>query len=192
MESLKEIREMLDRFYQGESTLEEERRLKDFFSTGSVPEELLADRELFLSFLEEGLDISVPGDLDQQIIAAIDREEKKDQKARRINLYSLSGLAAGLLALIAVYLFFLRDDRPELVAFHQVDTYEDPMKAYEEAKQTLFYVSAKLNSGTSELKYVKEATKATVDPLKSLSKINKGSKELNLLGQLQRAGNIER
>jgi hypothetical protein len=31
------------------------------------------------------------------------------------------------------------------------DTYEDPQKAYEEAKRTLAYVSAKLNEGTSEL-----------------------------------------
>ena len=34
------------------------------------------------------------------------------------------------------------------------DTYEDPQDAYEEAKRTLAYVSAKLNTGTSELEHV--------------------------------------
>ncbi len=182
---------MLERFYQGDTTLEEERRMEAYFSSGNVPEEMLPDRQLFLSLRDEEVNVPVPDDLDGQILAAIEREEKKELRGRRVTLYSLSGLAAGLLALIAVYLFFLRDDRPELVASHQ-DTYEDPMVAYQEAKQALYYVSSKLNSGTSELVHVKEVTKATVDPLKSLSKINKGSKELNLLGQLQRASEIER
>ncbi len=106
-------------------------------------------------------------------------------------MFSLSGLAAGLLVMIAVYLFYIRTDGPSLLASNQMtDTYEDPLEAYEEAKRTLAYVSAKLNNGTSELAHVRQVTK-TVDPLKSLSKINKGSKELSLLGQLRRARDIE-
>ena len=72
------------------------------------------------------------------------------------------------------------------------DTYEDPQDAYEEARRTLAYVSTKLNTGTSELEHVVKASKTTADPLKSLSKINKGSKELSLLGQLQRVEKVER
>jgi hypothetical protein len=66
------------------------------------------------------------------------------------------------------------------------------MDAYEEAKRALAYVSTKLNNGTSELDNVKQHVSKTSDPLKSLSKINKGSKELSLLGQLQRARDFER
>ncbi len=64
------------------------------------------------------------------------------------------------------------------------DTYEDPQDAYEEAKRTLAYVSAKLNTGTSELEACAAGEQNHSDPLKSLSKINKGSKELSLLGQI--------
>jgi hypothetical protein len=73
-----------------------------------------------------------------------------------------------------------------------LDTYENPMDAYEEAKRTLAYVSAKFNNGTSELEHVQKQVSKTADPLKSLSKFNKGSKELSLLGQLQRAREFER
>ncbi len=79
-----------------------------------------------------------------------------------------------------------------LASNQMTDTYEDPQDAYEEARRTLAYVSAKLNTGTSELEHVVRVSKATSDPLKSLTKINKGSKELSLLGQLQRVERIER
>lgn len=192
MESIDKIRKMLDRFYRGETTLEEERWLQDHLSSATVPEELLADQELFRAFNGKMENIPVPSDLNAKISSSIDREEKKSVRTRRLSLYSISGLAAGLLALIAVYVFFLRTDSPASLSAEQgIDTYEDPMVAYEEAKKTLAYVSGKLNSGTSEIKHLQEATKTTADPLRSLSKINKGSRELVLLGELQRVREIE-
>ncbi|MEN8227636.1 MAG: hypothetical protein ABFS38_05735 [Bacteroidota bacterium] len=192
MESIEEIRRILEKFYQGNTTLAEEKILRAYFSSNTVHEEFIPDKELFQSFGSEGDPIVVPDDLNQKIIASIDQLERKETKTRRISLYSLSGLAAGLLVMIAVYLFYIRTDRPSLLASNQMaDTYEDPMDAYEEAKRTLAYVSAKLNHGTSELEHVRQVSKTASDPLKSLSKINKGSRELSLLGQLQRIGDIE-
>ncbi len=193
MESIKEIRKMLERFYQGETTLEEEGMLQEYFASTGVPEELIPDRDLFRSFNDGPDSVEVPADLNQKIIASIDRVERKENRTRRISLFSLSGLAAGLLVMIAVYLFYIRTERSQLIASNQmVDTYEDPMAAYEEARKTLAFVSSKFNTGTSELEQVKQVSKVATDPLKSLSKINKGTKELSLLGQLRRAEEIER
>jgi len=192
MESIKKVRKVLERFYQGETTLEEERWLQDYLSSTTVPEELLADQELFKAFEGRGDSIIVPDDLKTRISDSIDREEKRLFRTRRISLYSFSGLAAGLLALIAVYVFFLRTDEPVLLSANQgIDTYADPMDAYNEAKKTLVYVSGKLNAGTSEMRHVQHATKTAAAPLKSLSKLNKGSRELSLLGELQRVKEIE-
>lgn len=191
MESIEKVRKMLERFYQGETTLEEERWLQNYLSSTSVSEEFLADRELFNVFESTDESIPVPRDLNSKIIETIDREECRQLKSRRISIYSLSGLAAGLLALIAVYVFFLRTDSPAIIAQQEViDTYEDPMDAYEEAKKTLAFVSNKLNAGTSEIKHIQQVSKSTTEPLRSLSKINKGSKELALLGELQRVREI--
>ena len=41
---------MLERFYRGETSLEEERMLQDYFTSTTVPEELIPDRDLFQSF----------------------------------------------------------------------------------------------------------------------------------------------
>ncbi len=192
MESLKDIRLVLEKFYRGETTLEEENRLRHYFESNAVPEELIPDKDLFESFGGENGSVEVPPDLDGKILASIDRLEKREVRTRRISVFSLSGLAAGLLVLIAVYLFFLRDDSPPMLASHQMaDTYEDPMVAYEEVKKTLAYVSNKLNTGTSELEQVRQVSKMTTEPLQNLSKINKGSKELSLLGQLRRVSELE-
>ena len=192
MESLEEIRKIMDRFYLGETTLEEESKLHEYFSSNTVPEEFIPDKELFLAMGSGSDSVEVPDNLNQKIIAAIDKEERSTTRTRRISVFSLSGLAAGLLVMIAVYLFYIRTDTQAVLASQEMnDTYEDPEEAYEEAKRALAYVSTKLNNGTSELELVKKVGK-TADPLKSLSKINKGSKELSLLGQLHHIKEFDR
>ncbi|MFO7668921.1 MAG: hypothetical protein R6W31_04615 [Bacteroidales bacterium] len=192
MESIEKVRKLLERFYQGETSLEEERWLQNYLSSKNVPVELLADKELFKAFEDTRETIPIPEELNAKILNTIDQEERNWLRSRRISLYSFSGLAAGLLALIAVYVFFLRTDEPALLSVQQgIDTYADPMDAYKEAKKTLAYVSGKLNTGTSEIRHLQQVTKTTAGPLKSLSKINKGSRELILLGELQRVREIE-
>jgi hypothetical protein len=193
MENIKEIRKILDRFYAGETTLEEERILKEYFSAARVPEELLPERDIFRSLESASNEVEIPDTLDQKIINVIDQQEKKVVRTRRISVFALSGLAAGLLVVIALYLGYFKSDQTDRLASGQLtDTYNDPYAAYEETKKTLAFVSSKLNTGTSELEYVRKVTKTTSDPLKSLSKINKGSKELSLLGQLQRVEEFQR
>jgi len=193
MESITQLREMLERFYRGETTLEEEKKLQDYFSTAKVPVEFIPDKELFQGLGSGDKTVPVPGDLNQRIIASIDQAERKAVRTRRISLFSLSGLAAGLLIMIAVYLFFIRqDDSHALLAANEwTDTYDDPVEAYEEARKAMMYVSAKLNDGTKELRHIGQVQKTT-EPLQALSKINKGTKELSLLGQLQRVREMER
>ncbi len=189
MESIKDIRKLLDRFYLGETTLEEERSLHEYFSSTNVSEEFIPDRDLFRSMDSGNKAIHIPVNLDQKILAGIDREERKITRTRRISVFSLSGLAAGLLVVIAVYTGYFNNGNSARLAVQ--DTYENPQDAYEEAKRTLAYVSAKLNAGTGELKHVQQVSKAASDPLKSLSKINKGSRELSLLGQIQRVNDMK-
>ena len=45
---LNEIKILLEKFYEGLTSLEEERILRDYFRNQSVPEELISDKDLFL------------------------------------------------------------------------------------------------------------------------------------------------
>jgi hypothetical protein len=188
MDELRHIRTILEKFYQGSSNEKEEMELKEFFQREKIPEEFKADGELFSSFASINEDVDVPGDLNQKLISLIDNAQHKEQRSRRINLYSFSGLAAGLLIIISVYLGFLREDKSTVI----IEQYavEDPEVAYLEARKALNLVAEKWNQGTSELNNLGQVNKG-IETISTINKISSGSKELNLLGNLRKANEIQ-
>ncbi len=63
------------------------------------------------------------------------------------------------------------------------------IKAYEEVKKTLAFVSNKFNTGTGELRHVQQVNKSVYN-LQPLTFINKGNKEIRLLQQLEKVGEV--
>ena len=97
-----EIRELTDRFFEGTTTLEEERRLYDFFRQKDIPQDLEPYKDMFLDFsaltLSERktgfLTSATPGTSGQAV-------PEKPQSARRTVLkYSLEAAATILLAVL--------------------------------------------------------------------------------------------
>ena len=68
MESIAKIRKLLDRFYLGETSLEEEKILQEYFSSASVAEELMPDRDMFRSLDSIEGEVPVPSSLNQKIL----------------------------------------------------------------------------------------------------------------------------
>lgn len=187
MEKLEHIKKLLERFYEGESTLTEEQELLDYFSQEPVPDELLPDKELFEAMRStSGKPVDVPESLNERILSAIDEVDEKEVRVRRVSWLSLSGLAAGLLVLLGIYFMFLREEPSRnLIA---EDTYEDPMMAYREAKKALSFVSYKFNQGTGELQPLKEVNETMQQTIQPITKISSGSKQLQLLGKFDVSG----
>lgn len=86
------IEELLNKYFEGETTCDEERQLQQFFTQGIVPEHLEVYRPLFAFFKEEK----------QQYASTTETVHKRTVSLRRRILYSLSGIAAGLLLLLGV------------------------------------------------------------------------------------------
>jgi len=187
MDKLKHIKDLLEKFYDGSSDMSEEKELELFFRNEKVPEELLPDKDLFFSMAASSESVDIPSNLKEKIIAGLDKAEKSESRIKRINLYSFSGLAAGLLIIFSVYMGFFRDNTMDLTAQYAI---EDPDRAYQEAKKALEFVSQKWNSGTSELHNLDQVNTGlkNINPIKKLSS---GSKQLNLLGNLKKAENIK-
>jgi hypothetical protein len=187
MDKLKHIQKLLEKFYAGNTSMTEENELELFFRKENVPEEYKADKELFFFIAANSEHMDIPVDLKEKIIFTLDKAEKSESRVRRINLYSISGLAAGLLIILSVYLGFIRENPFEVTSQYAI---EDPDRAYEEVKKALEYVSQKWNSGTSELENLGQINKGlkTISPIRKLSS---GSRELNLLGNLKKAENIK-
>ncbi len=187
MDKLSNIKKLLDKFYEGQTSLEEEMQLKEYFLGDNIPGEMLDDKELFVTMSAANENIEMPDSLNSSIIEAISNAEHSESRVKRINLYSFSGLAAGLAIILSVYFAFLRDDSTELLAEY---TIQDEEVAYLEAKRALSYVSAKLNKGTAELKPLEQVSKS-IKTLAPLNKLSSGRKELQLLGNVEKVANIK-
>ncbi len=188
MDKLKQIRNLLDRFYEGNTSKSEEMELENFFlEADKLPEEFLTDQDLFRSIADLKEPVDVPSDLNEKLIDRLDAKAKSESRTRRVGIYSMSGLAAGLLVLLSVYLGIIRESHHQSIQQYAI---EDPAIAYVETKRALEYISSKWSKGTSELDNLQQVNKG-MESVSTIRKFSSGSRELNLLGNLEKADQIQ-
>src|SRR5574344_156725 len=149
----KYIEQLLERYWQCETTLEEEEILRAFFSQKDVPAELLPYKDLFTYEQSEKDNAVLGDDFDAKILAMID--EPAPVKARRITLtHRLMPLfkAAAVIAIIltlgnaAQRSFNSGDDSVNDINYASYkDTYSDPSVAYDKVENALELVSEGIN-----------------------------------------------
>lgn len=75
------MKELLEKYYNGETTPQEEETLREWMLHGEVPEELVADRELFLQMeREKEKEVELPVGLEQRLDSLIDNEAEKEAR----------------------------------------------------------------------------------------------------------------
>ena len=134
------IRGILEKYWEGESTLEEEKELRSYFASSQVSEEFAPFIPLFTYFDEEQ-HVQMESEI---------AEPKPKAEGRIVNLKWVINVAASIAIFVAM--FFINKqvnhkDSAQQYAYH--DTYQTPEEALAEVKQALLYVSAKMNKGVS-------------------------------------------
>jgi hypothetical protein len=177
-----ELKRLIEKYYNGESTEEEESILKDYFRKNNIPEGYEAEKLIF-SYYAESAELPEPSiDFEARILAGIDASEIKrgSQKIKKYLLPLLSA-AAGLFILAGSYFFFT--NRAE-----SGDTFTDPEIAYAETIKILRDVSTQLNHGVLVLEPVGKMNEITRKSFESINKSTKiVEKNLKNLNYLQRA-----
>jgi hypothetical protein len=143
-----EIKQLLEKYYSGETSPAEEIILKEFFFRSNIPGELEPEKEIFSYYFNLSGIPAPSDDFEKRIFGAVDDAEQEitDLSRRKLFRY-LTGIAAGLLILTASYFFLSRSRMP-------ADTFSDPELAYNEAMKILYDVSNRMNTGTHILKKV--------------------------------------
>ena len=77
--NIEQIKSLLARFYEGQTTPDEERLLADFFHREDVPEELQEDKQLFL-LLAQISDQEMPADIAEEITAFVNNLGQTEKK----------------------------------------------------------------------------------------------------------------
>jgi hypothetical protein len=175
-----ELKRLIEKYYSGMSTEEDEKALRTYFIENIAPPGYEAEKEIF-SFYMKAIEVPEPSaDFEAEIFRAIDSTDGRGRstKVRRF-LVPLLSAAASLLILAGSYLFFVHKATPE-------DTFTDPQLAYAETMKILMDVSTQINRGTRPLKHVGKINEMKI---KSIASINKSAllveKNLKSLGYLR-------
>jgi len=154
MEDLKQIEELLEKYYYGETSLDEEKKLQWYFQTHDVPLHLKPDAELFRSNYKRSTEDEAT-DLTEKLSKLIDEQDKKSRFILPLrSVRWISGIAASIVILLSLWIGLGRDSLHSHAKFK--DTFSDPKLAYQETRKTLLMVSEKLNAGTKELEQLKK------------------------------------
>ena len=102
-----DIDELLNRYFEGETSSEEERELRAFFTSGNVPDRLAVYTPMFTYLEEESRKERQPDEalipIDEDILFMLDAEKVEEKKTFTLRsvLYLVSGIAASFLLLLS-------------------------------------------------------------------------------------------
>lgn len=165
------IEKILEKYFNGETSLQEEEQLRAFFGKEDIPPHLISLKNMFV-FFDKEVGEEIPDDTFEKKIMDQIEEEKiiSIKRKRRSIIYLVSGIAASILIIVTLFIHFNTFTRKIN------DTFNDPQMAYNEAKRIMMFVSEKLNKGTQPLEQMSKIDEG-ISNLKEISKFNTGIEE---------------
>ena len=134
----RQIEGLLEKYFNAETSLQEEEKLKQYFTTGNVAPHLVEYAPMFNYF-------------------SLSQKEtftgKVEYKSEKNRLYSFIAVAASILILMGVITH-------QSTVEADYGTYEDPELAMQKTKEALQMVSGLMNEGTDDLAYLQEFNNA--------------------------------
>lgn len=151
------IKILLEKYWNCETTVEEESLLKEYFSGTDIPEDLKEFTPLFQYYKSQKA-VRVSEEFEERVIREIESKEKKG-KRRYLHIYYKAAAAVILiLFFVTIHQRFIAVREKATVIVQ--DTFEDPEKALEETKKALLLVSEKWNKGKNNIVKLSEFNRA--------------------------------
>jgi len=139
----KERDDLLQKYWNCETSLEEEKQLREYFGGHDIPEQLKETASVFRYFEEAKKKSLNDVAFDGQVMGKVN---PRQGQIRRL-VYNSMRIAAGLVVVIAAT-WFIRTEVRQTIPQEIVDTYDDPELAFEETKKALLMISK--GFGTAE------------------------------------------
>lgn len=132
---LHNIKQLLEKYFDGQTSIQEEKELKNYFSSKNIVSELMQYQDMFGYFSKE-----------QQTETQIEPTLK--QKPNRKWLW----MAASVVVLLGIGFTFLKHS----VQSEDLGTFDNPEIAFEETQKALQLVAENLNKGKQKIEYIQE------------------------------------
>lgn len=140
-----QLEALIKKYWDCETSLEEEERLREWFRTHEVPERFKETASLF-SYFDEQKQKATGEHFDKQLVKKLN-----SPKGKTVNLWQTSLRIAAGIAVVAAAIFFVRQeiqDKPELAVM------EDQQKAFEETKKALMMISKGFSTAEENAKKI--------------------------------------
>lgn len=141
------VKILLDKYFEGETNLQEEAQLNHYFQQENIPDDLLAYRPLFRFYSQEK-NIRTSDEFDQKIKqATVVKPIRKMPRIYRV----LGRVAAVLILSVLTYQSYeLWQSRQTESNYTVLNDEEDIEEAYKKVKEALLLVSSKMDAGTQK------------------------------------------
>jgi hypothetical protein len=180
---LHEIEQLIEKFYNGETSLAEEEMLKDYLNQDTFPEQFMAVKEHF-NFLKNENELELDDAFDEKILQLIDTE-KVQSISLKIWTYRLSGVAAAILLFVMVWF------GTDLLQPKEVyGTISDPSLAFLETRKAMDEVSKKMNKGLQPAEKTVQKIDKNVKRAGELKKMNQALEKTKGLRKIDQASDL--
>jgi hypothetical protein len=136
---IKEVRELLEKYDAGETTLNQESALREYFQHNEVPNDLKS-YQLIFAFSEKSRE------------QGMEREMQLPDSATG-NRYLWTAIAASIILVIGLFIF---QNKPMEMNNNDLGTIQDKEEALQKSMEALKMVSELMNEGKEDLIYLKE------------------------------------
>lgn len=133
------IEQLIDKYFEGQTSIAEERELKAYFSSSDVAQHLEQYRDVFGYFTQAK---------EHQFTKSVPLQPRK-----QLNVVWLS-IAASIVLVFGVVTFRFLETEAQPTG--ELGTYDDPELAMAETQKALDLVSEKLNVGIESVSYINE------------------------------------
>lgn len=137
------IEDILEKYFQGETSIAEENQLKEYFSSSNVAQHLEQYKPMFgyFSLAKE-----------QKSTYEIPLQSKK----RNVAWLSIAASAVVLLGIGTYFFVSEQKDTTAVASQTELGTYQDPEEALKATQKALALLSSNVNVGIESVHYIKE------------------------------------
>jgi len=129
---LRKIKQKLEKYFEGQTSLQEEKELKHYFSSQNVAPELLPYRSAFAYFSQEKTTLS----------------SKKFVLYQKLSFKKWLSISASVVVLLSIGFFMQQSE--------DLGTFDDPEIAFIETQKSLHLIAENLNKGKEKVYLLQE------------------------------------
>jgi len=180
---VQDIKLLIEKFYNGETSLKEEELLMEYFNRDDVPEQFIDVKEYF-GFLQKEAALELDDSFDKKFFKEAGLDELHSNN-KRIWMYRISGIAATILVFVLVWIGTELFQPKEAYG-----TISDPAIAFLETQKAMDEVSKKMNKGLKPAEKTVKTIDNSVKKVEELKKMNKALENTKSIHKIDKASDL--